>query len=139
MRAFAAQILPAVDGHAGADELGVLDFVDAVLARPPYVDELPIVRAGLSELDARATTIGARAGFASLRKEHQVHIMRDLEKTDFFDVARTLVIAGAFADPSHGGNRNGEGWSLIGMEHRATYGAPYGWYDARVAASAGAA
>lgn len=138
-RAFAVQILPPLEGHPGADELGVIDFVDAALARPLYGADLAIVRSGLADLDARAKTIGARAGFASLRAEQQVHIMRDVEKTDFFNVARVLVITGAFAEPSHGGNRNAEGWALIGMEHRGSYAAPYGWYDARATEPTGAA
>ena len=88
LRAFAAQILPPVEGHPGADELGVVECVDAILARPLYANDLPIVRAGLADLDARAKTIGARAGFASLRAEQQAHVIRDIEQTDFFAVAR---------------------------------------------------
>jgi len=138
-RAFATQILPPVDGHAGADELGVVDFADGLLARPMYNDERTIVQRGLADLDARARALGAHAGFASLRGDQQIHIMHDVEATDFFAVARTLAITGAFAEPSYGGNRNAEGWTLIGIEHRASYAAPYGWYDAQPVNAAGAA
>ena len=33
----------------------------------------------------------------------------------FFDLLRTHVIAGFFADPVHGGNRDMIGWKLIGF------------------------
>ena len=33
----------------------------------------------------------------------------------FFDLLRTHVIAGFFADPVHGGNRDLIGWKLIGF------------------------
>jgi hypothetical protein len=56
--------------------------------------------------------------------------MREIETTPFFATARTLVVIGTFADPSYGGNRDGAGWTIIGIEHGASYTAPFGWYDA---------
>jgi hypothetical protein len=42
-----------------------------------------------------------------------------------------LVIVGTFADSAYGGNRNGTGWTIVGLEHEPTYAAPFGWYDAQ--------
>jgi len=53
-----------------------------------------------------------------------------------FHTARTLVVIGTFADPSHGGNTGGAGWSMIGIDHQPSYEAPFGWYDAQSSVSA---
>ena len=65
--------------------------------------------------------------------------MRQMERQPFFAAARTLVLAGTFADAAYGGNRNGAGFTMIGMRHEPAYSAPFGWYDAEAAKNAGAA
>ncbi|MBK8057273.1 MAG: hypothetical protein IPK33_05150 [Gemmatimonadetes bacterium] len=45
---------------------------------------------------------------------------------------RFATMVGMFGDPSHGGNRGGVGWKP-GFEHRASYEAPFGYYDAEAA------
>jgi len=92
---------------------------------------VPVIRAGLADLDARARAVDGRGGFASLSRAHQTAIMRQIEHDPFFAPARALVVIGTFANPSYGGNRNGSGWMMIGMEHHPTYNAPFGWYDAQ--------
>jgi gluconate 2-dehydrogenase gamma chain len=131
MRAFAAQIVPSDDGAPGAEEAGAVHFVDRALGMPLFADSVPLVRAGLADLDNRAKAIGARTGFASASAAQQVAIMRQIEHGAFFTAARNLVVIGTFADPSYGGNRNGAGWAMIGIEHRPSYAAPFGWYDAQ--------
>ena len=78
------------------------------------------------------TRVGERSGFASLSREQQSddHAQRS-STTPFFAVARSLVVIGTFADPSYGGNRGGAGWKMVGIEHRSSYAAPFGWYDAQ--------
>lgn len=132
MRAFAAQILPSDVGAPGAEEAGAVYFVDHAFGDPFFADAVPLLRAGLAELDARATHIGARNGFSSLSDGDQRSIMRALEPQPFFATARTLVLIGTFGDPSHGGNRGGVGARIVRMEHRMSYTAPYGWYDAHL-------
>ena len=134
MRAFAAQILPSEAGSPGADEAGVVYFVDRALADPFFADMVPVIRAGLAQLDAYARAAGARRGFSSLSDEGQVTIMGRIANGPFFASARTLVLIGAFADSSYGGNRGGAGLIMMGMEHRSSYAAPFGWYDAQSAA-----
>lgn len=131
MRAFAAQIIPADEIGPGAVELGAVHFVDRALSQPFFADARPTIRAGLADLDARARKVKSRADFASLPDAEQVAILRDVERSEFFKTARTLVVIGTFAEPSHGGNKDGEGWKMIGIDHRASYVAPFGWYDAQ--------
>jgi gluconate 2-dehydrogenase gamma chain len=130
MRAFAARIIPSDDGTPGADELGVVYFVDRALGTPNFSPALPLLRSGLEALDAMAHAAGGRKGFASIDVDRQIAMMRDVEHTPFFAAARMLVVIGAFADPSHGGNKDRAGWTMIGMEHRPSFSAPFGWYDA---------
>ena len=129
MRAFAARIIPSDDRMPGADEAGAVYFVDRAFTLPIFAESVAGIRAGLADLDARARAAGA-ADFAALPSRHQVDIMREVEREGFFAAARTLVVIGTFADPSHGGNKHGAGWTLLGLEHRPSYSAPYGWYDA---------
>ena len=42
-----------------------------------------------------------------------------------------MTLAGVFALPEYGGNRDGEGWRQIGFERRHVWQAPFGYYDAR--------
>lgn len=135
MRAFAAQILPA-DDMPGAVELGAVRFADRALATPYFAPSLRVVRAGLADLDARARR-GYGRSFAALPAGDQVAVMKSVEGEPFFAAARTLVLTGAFAEPSYGGNRGGAGWTMIGIDHRPSYTAPYGWYDAQAAGAAG--
>ena len=131
MRAFAAQILPSEPGLPGAEEAGVVYFVDRAFGDPFFADAVPVIRAGLAELDTHARAAGAREGFSSLGHADQLAILRGIAKGPFFTSARTLVLTGAFADSSHGGNRGGAGLTIMGMDHRPSYTAPFGWYDAR--------
>src|SRR5512143_3063674 len=132
LRAFAAQILPSDDGTPGAEELGAVYVVDRAFDMPFFADSVPIMRRGLADLDARAGAANRRRDFASATSAQQIAIMRQVEATPFFATARTLVVIGALADPSYGGNRGHAGWSLLGIDHRSSYAAPYGWYDARL-------
>ncbi len=136
LRAFASQIIPADAASIGAAEAGAAEFIDRILARPLYARSAPVVRAGLADLDARARRVASIATFASLERADQLAIVRDVQATPFFDIARTLVVVGTFADPSYGGNRNGAAWRMIGIEHQPSYSPPYGWYDAATVATA---
>ena len=129
MRAFAAQILPAEHDLPGAEEAGAVFFIDRAVSVPPYAEKLPELRAGLAALDARAKALGAAKGFASLDSVQQVTVMREVETSSFFKTARMLTLMGTFSEPSYGGNRDGIGWHLAGMEHADTFQAPFGWYD----------
>jgi gluconate 2-dehydrogenase gamma chain len=130
MRALAAQIIPSDGDGAGAEEAGAVYFIDRALAQPYFADSLPIIRAGLADLDERARAVNGKWEFGSLPAAEQMSVIREIEHQPFFAAARTLVVIGTFADPSHGGNREHVGWKMIGMDHQPTYTTPFGWYDA---------
>ena len=130
MRAFAAQIIPSDKSLPGADEAGAVHFIDRAFGNPFFADVVPVVRAGLADLDARARALGER-DFASVSPGRQEAILRQVERTPFFLAARMLVVIGTFADSTYGGNRGGAGWTIVGFEHEPTYASPFGWYDAQ--------
>jgi gluconate 2-dehydrogenase gamma chain len=130
LRALAAQIIPSVDGAPGAKDLGAAKFIDRAFGMPFLGGVLPLIRGGLADLDTRARAGSERCDFADASEKMQIAILHSIESTAFFASARTLVIIGTFADPSYGGNRAGEGWALLGLEHRPSFVAPFGWYDA---------
>ena len=137
MTAFAAQIMPSDAELPGATEAGAVHFVDRALAGPFSGMRDPVI-AGLADLDRRAAGRGrdsagtAAASFADLAAADQIAIMREVEATPFFNLARMLTIMGVVADPSYGGNRDGAGARILAMDHRAVYAPPFGWYDAEL-------
>lgn len=131
MRAFAARIIPSGDGVPGADEAGAAWFADGALGGP-MAPARDLVIAGLTDLDARAMAAHA-APFSDVSPEQQDALMRDVEDSQFFFMARLLTVAGTFSDPSHGGNRDHAGYTLLQMEHAPAYQPPFGWYDEQYA------
>jgi len=131
--AFADRILPPDPGLPGAVDAGAVHFVDRALAElmPPVA---PVVREGLAELDRRSG-----GDFAGLDATRQDEVMRALEDSEFFYVGRMLVLCGVFADPKYGGNRDGAGNELVGIEPHGAHSPPFGWYDAQYAAESGGA
>jgi len=123
-----ARIFPTDAAGPGANEAGVVIYIDRQLAGPygrdkyrytkgPFVQSVPehgyqgkespreIYRAGLIAL----------AGFTSLTTEQQDEKLRSIEKTVFFQMLRAHTIEGMFCDPMHGGNAGLIGWQLIGF------------------------
>ena len=60
----------------------------------------------------------------------QDQLLARIENTEFFATARYLTIAGMFALPEYGGNKNLVGDELIGFEGRLGWPVPFGYYDA---------
>ncbi len=86
---------------------------------------------GVKDLNRRAARKwkGA-AGFAALAAAQQDELIRDIEKTPFFQAARFDAIVGTFALPTYGGNRDYAGWHMLGFEHQPRFQPPFGFYDA---------
>jgi gluconate 2-dehydrogenase gamma chain len=132
IEAVAARILPSVDGRPGAREAGVVYFIDRSLStfnaaqKSLYAD-------GVKDLNSRAAAEwkGTR-NFAALAAAQQDELLRAIEKTPFFQAVRLDTIAGMFALPSWGGNRDFMGWHLLGMSHQARFDPPFGFYDESV-------
>jgi len=128
--AIASRILPSDDGTPGAHEAGALYFIDRVSARYMPAEVRARLRDGLATLQKDVAVRHANArDFASLTKEQQDALLRERETTPFFELARTLTLAGVLSSPKHGGNRNYVGWKLVGHDPSPTYQPPYGYYD----------
>ena len=74
----------------------------------------------------------ASTTFAALTPAQQDEVIRDIEKTPFFEAARFDTIVGTFALPTWGGNRDYAGWHMLGFEHQPAFQPPFGYYDAEI-------
>ena len=124
--AFAARIVP-TDDTPGAREAGVIWFMDAWLGGGGS-DMVEALTEGASELDEIA---GGHGQFAQLGFEEQTSALKRIETSGFFNDVRLLTIAGMFAMPKHGGNRDKAGWKLVGFRDQHAWQSPFGHYDAR--------
>ena len=70
--------------------------------------------------------------FASLTAAQQDDLLREIEKTPFFQAVWFDTIVGTFGLPTWGGNRDYAGWHLLGFEHQPSYQPPFGYYDADI-------
>ena len=127
--AIAARIIP-TDDTPGATEAGVIYFMDNILA-DKRAELLPALQAGLAELQASANSQHGSAMFHTLSPAQQDGLLTEIENTAFFNTVHYLTIAGMFASPELGGNRDQIGWKLLGFENRHAWMPPYGYYDAQ--------
>ena len=128
--AVASRILPSVDGRPGARDAGVIYFIDRSLSTFNAAQK-KLYSDGTKDLDARAAGVSKSAqNFAALAPAQQDGLLRDIEQTPFFQAVRFDTIAGMFALPSWGANRDYAGWHLLGMTHQARFDPPFGYYDA---------
>ena len=124
--AIAARIIPATD-TPGAREAGVIYFFDQSFGtfNAPM---LPMLRGGLEQLQAG---IADGRKFSELNEQEQDAILEESQETPFFQILRMMTLAGFFGLSEYGGNKDGIGWKLLGMdpaEHAHT--SPFGYYDA---------
>jgi len=124
--AIAARIIPTTD-TPGAREAGVIYFFDQSFGtfNAPM---LPMLRGGLAELQAG---IGGGRKFSELSDAEQDALLEASQDTPFFGLLRMMTMAGFFGLSEYGGNRDGVGWKLLGMDpHAHAYVYPFGYYDA---------
>lgn len=117
------RLFPADADSAGATEIGVLAYVDRALDGP-YQAQQESYRLGLAGLD-RAARETCGAAFADCAADQQNALLALLEagrlpdlptpiQQNFFALLRQHVQEGLFADPVYGGNRDKEGWRVLG-------------------------
>ncbi len=124
--AIAARIIPTTD-TPGAREAGVIYFFDQSLGsfNAPM---LPMLQNGLSELQA---SIESGSKFSELSESEQDALLEANQNTGFFGLVRMLTFAGFFGMSEYGGNKDGIGVKLLGVEpHAHAYSYPFGYYDA---------
>ena len=134
VEAIAEQIIP-TDDTPGAREARVIFFIDRALATFAS-DERPAFMKGLSELQKK-TQKRYRKKFSDLTSAQQTDLLKTIEKSEFFELARTMTILGMFSNPEYGGNYNQVGWKLLGFEDQFHYKSPFGYYDAEYLAYKG--
>jgi gluconate 2-dehydrogenase gamma chain len=128
LAAIAAQIIP-TDELPGANEAGVVYFMDSALGTFMAGARDPVL-AGLRALNAKAAAGQPGARFATLAAAAQAALLKAEEATPFFGTVHFMTVAGMFALPVYGGNRDYAGWKLLGFEHRHVWIPPFGHYDA---------
>jgi gluconate 2-dehydrogenase gamma chain len=127
--ALASRILPSIDGRPGAHEAGAVHFIDRSLSTFNAAQKKPYTE-GVNDLNRRAVRKWpGTASFAALTTARQDELIRDIETTPFFQMARFDTLVGTFALPAWGGNRDYAGWHLLGFEHQPRFQAPFGFYD----------
>ena len=127
-----ARIVPS-DDTPGAREAGTVRFIDTVLADGRQ-EQLPILQAGVDDLNRLASERFGTPLFSSLNEAQQDELLQEVETSPFFSTLRYLTVASLFALPQYGGNGPDTGYSLIGMTHAHAYVPPFGYYDADYAA-----
>jgi hypothetical protein len=128
--AIAARIFPTTDSP-GATEAGAVYFFDQALgglvprAASRFRDGLADFQAGIPDRFPGADR------FSDLDEADQDEYLGSVEDSDFFADARFLTLTGVFGMAKYGGNRDGIGWTLVGMEGPPQARAyPFGEYDA---------
>jgi gluconate 2-dehydrogenase gamma chain len=128
VEAIAAQIIP-TDDTPGAREAGVVYFIDRALMTFDRDNRKQYTR-GLKQLRQTARRLFPPAKrFSPLAADQQITVLKEIEKTAFFELVRTHTIMGFFANPEYGGNRDFVGWKLIGFESVFVFVPPFGHYD----------
>lgn len=122
LAAIAAQIVPADDTGPGAEEAGVIYFIDQALGSH-MAGARALLASGADDLAVH----GER--FARLPPDRQRELLRAHDDSPWFGAMRYLTVAGMFAMPVHGGNREHAGWRLLGFDHRHHWAPPFGHYD----------
>ena len=130
VEAIAAQIIPTTD-TPGAREAGVIYFIDRALATFDK-DKQRAYRSGLAALEVKRAGMFPRSkSIAALEPEQQLSLVKAIEGTPFFELVRLHSILGFLGSPSRGGNQNRVGWKLLGIEDKAVFQPPFGYYDAQ--------
>jgi gluconate 2-dehydrogenase gamma chain len=126
--AAAARIFPADESGPGANEAGVVIYIDRQLGsaygRDRYRYTQPPFEPGVPELGYQGKETPReiyRAGLKTLGRFHLLSAveqdarLKQIESSAFFSLLRTHTVEGMFSDPMHGGNANLIGWQLIGF------------------------
>jgi gluconate 2-dehydrogenase gamma chain len=122
--AFTERLMPGAPGKPGARDAAVLNYIDLALSGA-YAELQDFYRRGLAQLDAYCRTT-YKETFVRLDAARQDAVVTALEQGKatgfawpaaqaFFETVRTHTIEGMFADPVYGGNKDFNGWKLVGF------------------------
>lgn len=126
--AIANQIVPG-GVTPGARDAHAIYFIDNALGSF-FAAQLPSFRQGLADFQsAYAARNGAGAPFSAAPEAEQIAWLHEVDKTPFFMAVRRLTVLGMLALPQYGGNYEGLGSKLIGVEESHVWTPPFGYYD----------
>ena len=122
--AFTERLMPGAPGKPGARDAAVVNYIDLALSGA-YVELQDFYRRGLAQLDAYCRA-AHKETFVRLDAARQDAVITALEQGKatgfawptaqaFFETVRTHTIEGMFADPVYGGNKDFNGWRLVGF------------------------
>ena len=122
--AFTERLMPGAPDKPGANDAGVLNYIDLALSGA-YAELQDFYRRGLAQLDAYCRK-AHNAPFQRLSAAQQDEVIAALEEgkatgfswpttQEFFTTIRTHTMEGMFADPLYGGNKDFAGWRLVGF------------------------
>jgi gluconate 2-dehydrogenase gamma chain len=122
--AFTERLMPGAPDKPGANDTGVLNYIDLALAGA-YSDLQDFYRRGLAQLDAycRKTYNAPFVRLGAMRQDEVIKALDEGKATgftfptaqEFFNTIRTHTMEGVFADPIYGGNKDFAGWRLVGF------------------------
>jgi gluconate 2-dehydrogenase gamma chain len=123
-----AQIVPS-GATPGAREAHAVYFIDRSLGT--YMSEMaPAYRKGLAEFQAKFRLANVADSFAKADDQGQISFLKTVDRSEFFELTRTLTVLGMFSSPKYGGNFHGAGWKLMGFVDQHAFTPPFGYYDA---------
>lgn len=122
------RIFPSDETSPGANEAGVVIYIDRQLAGPYGHDRYrytqPPFESGAPDLGYQGKDSPAEVyrealknlkGFDRLEPSAQDEKLKEIEATHFFMLLRRHTIEGMFCDPMHGGNVDMVGWQMVGF------------------------
>jgi gluconate 2-dehydrogenase gamma chain len=120
LRAACERILPR-DEDPGAIDLGVPEYIDRAVADPGIAQWKDVLDKLLPVLDRQAKKKFDGKLFHQAAPEQQDALLAAWQRGAsgerfFFSVLLSLTFEGAFGDPKYGGNRNRQGYAMIGFE-----------------------
>jgi len=107
-----------------AREAGVIYFIDRALATFDRAKQ-GLYKKGLVDLQKRTAGLQSSTGtFSVLDAPRQIELLKNIEKTEFFEQVRLHTIMGFLANPEYGGNRDRIGWKLMALETASSTSRP---------------
>ena len=120
------RMFPGDSETPGARDIGALAYLNRALAGR-YREHQAAYKVGLRAINQAAATRHG-AAYAACPAADQDQILRDIEggrlasgdefspeaQRAFFELLRAHLLEGLFSDPIHGGNRNKQGWRVLG-------------------------
>jgi gluconate 2-dehydrogenase gamma chain len=120
--AFTERLMPGAPGKPGANQAGVLNYIDLALAGA-YADLQDFYRRGLAQLDehCRKNYNDVFVRLDAARQDETISALEQGKANEFtwptaqafFETVRTHTMEGMFADPIYGGNKDFAGWRLV--------------------------